>query len=80
MTKSSYVIVGDDVRSLLSLGLLPKPALSWNVLIRDSLRRLLQSQIGALIADSVTDRVPAPAQQSRTTGLRFLQKACRYFG
>jgi hypothetical protein len=38
------------------VGLPPKPGLFRNVLIRDSLRRLLQLQIGALITDFVTGR------------------------
>ena len=38
------------------MGLPPKPGLFRNVLIRDSLRRLLQLQIGALITDFVTGR------------------------
>jgi hypothetical protein len=39
-----------------SVGLLPKPGLVRNVLIRDFLRRLLQLQIGVLIPDFVTGR------------------------
>ncbi len=74
VTRSFQAIVGDDVRSHCSLGLLPKPALSRNVLIRDNLRRLLRvpTQLaapnrracGPPVPPTLHQRVPRAAPES----------------
>jgi hypothetical protein len=80
VTKSSQAIVGGDARSLWTLGLLPKPGLFRNVLITDSLRRLLQLQIGALITDFVTGRVGLPANRVTDIAGEFeLRTPAQYF-